>query len=326
MRWDADVDTMPSPSSSEASLDDDDVNCRLNPYWPKYRGLFKARGLHLETVRDVRPYYRRLQTSQNYCIHNSVLSVLSSQEGSQHDHDLFHDPSVPDNLFRGQRICDGRRFVVKAVHSHSREYSTIRFLSCSPIREDRSNHTIPLLDLFECHEDHIAFIVMEQWSPELFTESSPCCPEGFLLAVRQLLEHVDFMHRHRLAHLDISIRNLVTDHQGRYAFIDFELSRVLSEHGPYLYAPGHQATEIPPECEKSDYFDPFKVDIWALGVLILRACKTSGLHIPELLLLTRPMLHDKPEQRPPASAVLETYDKMLIHMRPKSRVECSNRH
>ena len=68
MPWDSDVDSI----SSDTSLDDDDdnddddqANARLTPYWPKYPPLFNARGLHLETVRDVRPYYSQLQSSSN---------------------------------------------------------------------------------------------------------------------------------------------------------------------------------------------------------------------------------------------------------------------
>ena len=83
------------------------------------------------------------------------------------------------------------------------------------------------------------------------------------------------MHKHYVAHLDISLRNLVTDGRGRYAYIDFEQSQHFSpsvtSHSVYNY----HGTEEPPECADQTCVDPFKVDIWALGVLILRACKVS---------------------------------------------------
>lgn len=47
---------------------------------------------------------------------------------------------------------------------------------------------VAVLDLFECPEDDIAFIVMEQWCPQLFSDSSPCCLHSFLGAVKQFVE------------------------------------------------------------------------------------------------------------------------------------------
>ena len=80
------------------------------------------------------------------------------------------------------------------------------------------------------------------------------------------------MHQHRLVHLDISLRNLVTDFNGRYAYIDFELSRNFQGvETPQVYR--HHATEVPPECDSTDFHDPFKIDVWALGVLVLRTCQ-----------------------------------------------------
>ena len=105
-----------------------------------------------------------------------------------------------------------------------------------------------------------------------------------------------FMHAHDIAHLDISLRNILTDFRGRYAFIDFETSRVFpvplpTPRSPALRSSGRptsieltlrgprirgvHGTEDPPEVESGEESDPFKVDIWALAVVILRACKVS---------------------------------------------------
>jgi hypothetical protein len=48
----------------------------------------------------------------------------------------------PDNLFRGTRVCDGKKVVVKAVHLRSREFEVIRILSSPELRKDPRNHTI----------------------------------------------------------------------------------------------------------------------------------------------------------------------------------------
>ena len=80
------------------------------------------------------------------------------------------------------------------------------------------------------------------------------------------------MHTHRVAHLDVSLSNVLTDCAGSYVYIDFELSRRFrSDIIPMVRCA--RGTELPPESERGDDCCPFKVDIWALGVLILRACK-----------------------------------------------------
>jgi len=66
--------------------------------------------------------------------------------------------------------------------------------------------------------------------------------------------------------------NLLTDYNGHYAYIDYENSRNFRGiTTPVVY--NYRGTELPPESEKNEGIDPFKVDVWALAVLILRACK-----------------------------------------------------
>lgn len=150
------------------------------------------------------------------------------------------------------------------------------------------------------------------------------------------------MHEHRIAHLDISLRNLVTNFNGGYAYIDFELSRnfegILS---PRIF--GHHATEVPPECDNGTWCDPFKVDVWALGVLALRTCKVGSsccttvsffdpfylfqmmeIDIPELIPLTAPMLNACPEARPQLLDVLKAFDAMTLKVRDRMPHDCTN--
>lgn len=103
------------------------------------------------------------------------------------------------------------------------------------------------------------------------------------------------MHMYRIAHLDISLRNLLSDNNGRYCFIDFEMSRRFGLPNIPSHIPnannrretksmslpdsprisGYRGTEIPPEVELGQETDPFKVDIWAFGVLILRLAEVN---------------------------------------------------
>jgi len=228
---------------------------------------------------------------------------------SQDDDALCPDAGLQDNLFRGFRIYDGKRVMVKAVHVYSREYEIIRLLSTPPLRDNPMNHTIPVLAFIRMTDDDIVFIVMEEWSSQLITDA-PCCLKLFLAALRQCIEHAAFMHRHHIAHLDISLRNLLTDDNGRYAYIDFELSRrYAGTCSPVICY--YRGTEVPPECERGELADPYKVDVWALAVLMLRACKLSGYHIPELMQVIKPMLYEAPHRRPSVRDVLQAFDSMV---------------
>jgi len=93
--------------------------------------------------------------------------------------------------------------------------------------------------------------------------------------------------------------------------IDFECSRQFDDATLNPRIQGHRATEIPPEYERGETSDPYKADVWALAVLILRALQLTGFHVPELLQLIRPMLHDNPDRRPTASMVQGAFDSMI---------------
>jgi hypothetical protein len=47
-----------STSSSLSSCDEDEVNSRVSPDWAKYRCHIERMGYRLDTVRDVKDYYR----------------------------------------------------------------------------------------------------------------------------------------------------------------------------------------------------------------------------------------------------------------------------
>ncbi|KAF8628483.1 hypothetical protein AX15_003993 [Amanita polypyramis BW_CC] len=269
--WDSDDELS---CSSESSFDEEDVNHRVRPHWPSYLGLFKVHDIRLDTLRDVKEYYRR--RGSDHLPADLLRSLLS---GYCHvcvndDDALCPDYGLPDNLFRGTRMSDEQKVVIKAAHMDSRECDVIRMLSSPPLRDDPMNHTIPILDLIEVHKDRLVFIVMEQWSSQLLADDTLCCLKLFLAAMRQCIEHVAFLHKNQIAHLDISARNLLTNYKGRYAYIDYELShKFVGVDQPILR--DCRGAEVPPECERGGYYDPYKVDVWSLGVLMYRTCEVG---------------------------------------------------
>lgn len=79
-------DVPPSPSScSDSSIDEDELNCRMKPFWPKYQATFKRRGFHLDTIKDVKQFYnQRNQDTPSNCF---VFPKKFHQDAIQDDDD-----------------------------------------------------------------------------------------------------------------------------------------------------------------------------------------------------------------------------------------------
>jgi len=307
--------TSRTPGSPSSSVDEEDFNGRVYPDWQHYRPLMTHRGYRLDTVRDVRLYYEQYWAS--LAQQPSQAKFRSTCKGyprsEEADDDLCRDRGLPDNLFRGSQLRDGKRIVIKAVNARSRELETIRCLSSAILKTDPRNHTIPVLDIILVPDDGMAFIIQEEWSSS-FAHCAPSTPRAFIQAMRQCLEGVHFMHSHNIAHLDISCTNILTNCGGAYAYIDFELSRHFSA-GDKSVVRGIRGTELPPEIERGEESSPFKVDIWALGQTILRAYKASGLDIPGIMTFIQPMIHEIHSARPSARTILNQLDRMIFEDR-----------
>lgn len=87
--FEGDTDSISSNSSSAVSLDDDQTNSRLDPHWSKYRNIFECHGYHLETVRDVKDYYR------DYDVESCRMSPAYRRACAlQDDNALCKDPGL----------------------------------------------------------------------------------------------------------------------------------------------------------------------------------------------------------------------------------------
>ena len=76
-------DVPPSPSScSDSSVDEDEMNCRMKPFWPKYQATFKRRGFQLDTLKDVKLFYnqRSQDTPSNFFVFQEDFHQDTTQE------------------------------------------------------------------------------------------------------------------------------------------------------------------------------------------------------------------------------------------------------
>lgn len=323
--------------------DEDEHNHRVAPHWESYRHLFESRGYRLDTCRDVRRFYLHYWKTRN--IQQSIESCAGYRAACREgrgDNELCKDEGLPERLFRGKRLSDDLPIVIKAVHRGSRELDVISALSAPPLRDDPMNHCIPVLDIIHApldlpqptfphavFRDHLSFIVMEEWSSQFIPPDQPHTLRSYLNSLRRCVQHIAFMHTHCFAHLDVAVRNVLTDYTGRYAYIDYETSRrfcrppVQVERGEdpknsvLIYRP--RASEVPPEVEMGHPTSPYAMDVWALGVLISVTGMSTGFAVPELWPITKSMLEPRWERRPSAKTVLGWFEEAVSKI-PEERL------
>ncbi|KAJ7128829.1 kinase-like domain-containing protein [Mycena crocata] len=207
------------------------------------------------------------------------------------------------------RVSTGEKVVLKRVLTRGGkddvELRIATRLSNPRLRSDPHNHTIPILEVIELPDERWSLLVMPYC--RRFDDPPFHCPAEFVEAMQQYLEGLQFMHDHNICHLDISPKNMMMDetlvvpagshfmmprtHSGfpklfrsnnrcavgpvNYYYIDFGLS---------LYFPNGQATaltsdglrnfEMIPEMSGTKPYNPFKVDIFQLGLVMQKLIQT----------------------------------------------------
>ncbi|KAJ1309515.1 hypothetical protein OPQ81_006289 [Rhizoctonia solani] len=189
-------------------------------------------------------------------------------------------------------------------------------------KQGKNLPVIGVLDLIEDTDNNIVLVVLEDWGCSL-AELGQLSPPDFFHILRQCFEAVAILHTMGIAHLDISCYNFLCNSQKQVAVIDFEASRCFNEnavdhprchartHSHSIYP--HRTTEIPPEFRTVDAHRrrhcAYKLDIFALGVLVLRFAKSAGFDCPSLVLLAEPLVARDPMRRPTAAESLVWFHK-----------------
>ncbi|KAI0054128.1 kinase-like protein [Auriscalpium vulgare] len=102
-----------------------------------------------------------------------------------------------------------RLVVIKVVEKDSEEINILRFLNSPSLRSDRSNHTIPLLDVIEA--TNCTYIIEPAWELEPFHTLLWQVDDYFNITI-QTLEALSFMHENRVFYRDFSTFNIVGNH------------------------------------------------------------------------------------------------------------------
>ena len=89
---------------------------------------------------------------------------------------------------------------------------------------------------------------------------------------KQILLGVKYMHSFNIVHRDIKIENILLDsNDGKIKLIDFSISTIVKSENKLINEPGGSMHYQSPEFFDTDnngYHDPFKADVWAIGICL----------------------------------------------------------
>ncbi|OSC97567.1 kinase-like protein [Trametes coccinea BRFM310] len=249
-------------------------------------------------------------------------------------HPTYCEDSI---VLTNYQVLDARRsrnndiVAIKMFRRDSQELQVSHYLSSL---RDPQNHTVPILEYLEDPFDaRLCLMVMPYLRPINDPEFSTV---GEVIDfVNQTLEGLAFMHRHRIAHRDIAVPNIMVDakalypnghhpvrihyssdaiyeikplsraeHKLNYYYIDFGLAA----HFPpgassYVVGDVGRDTDVP-ELSSHVPYEAFAVDIFALGNLYAKQFEQRFNHTDFLLPLINMMKQRQPERRPSADEAL----------------------
>ncbi|KAL1726405.1 kinase-like domain-containing protein [Schizophyllum commune] len=248
-------------------------------------------------------------------------------------------PSVLDAI----RMSDNSPVVLRRAATWSDEVPILRRLE--RLRSDPRNRIAPLLDIFPLPDsDDELLIVM----PLLRVYYDPpfSCPRQVLHALVQLLEMMQFLHDHNIAHRDFCTFNIMLDPTDlfpegfhfvmprstadgqavglnyrdraavpsiRYFLIDFGLSTQLT-HEHALVTGVYGADKSVPELSWDKPYNPFKVDVYQFGHVIMHDMVELYDGLDFLRPLAESMTQSDPFQRPTATEALEQVQNILASL------------
>lgn len=95
--------------------------------------------------------------------------------------------------------------------------------------------------------------------------------ERFVTAARQVIAALNYCHGRGIAHHDIKLQNVLLDKQNRPKLADFGLSEIVPLEEAKFRSTVFKGSIMytAPEIFQKKPYDPFKADIWALGVLLI---------------------------------------------------------
>lgn len=176
-------------------------------------------------------------------------------------------------VYRATNILYNIDFAVKVVFkSKVSERNTLTYEAevNSLIKLDHPN-VIHLYDFF--NEDNNMFLVLEYCGGGTLEDkisSNEYIPEELKIKIcMQIISALKYCYDMSIAHQDIKTANILFDNNGRIKVADFGLSGIINHDANINEHKGTLSYSAPEVCKLTS-FNPFKSDIWSLGVLFYR--------------------------------------------------------
>ncbi|KAF9807924.1 hypothetical protein IEO21_08019 [Rhodonia placenta] len=227
--------------------------------------------------------------------------------------------NVKHNVIDAIRLSDGLGVSVKTTPNDSQEIAIATFVSSLDLLDDPSNHCVKLLEVLPdpLHADR-SLMIMPYLRP--FDDPEFGAIGEVVDFVKQTLEGICFLHKHRIAHR--------IDHPVRYHLIDFGISTRFPV-GSSTYVTGLKGRDKDvPELSADVPYDAMKVDIFTLGNLYHKEFVQKYHGLDFLQPLIGAMTQRQPERRPAAEVALAIFEDIssrlnssLLRWRLRSRAE-----
>lgn len=130
---------------------------------------------------------------------------------------------------------------------------------------------VRIYDVFT--EKKYLFIILEYCSAgnisSVLTEKKRLSAQTVFRLSSELIDALEYMHSHGFAHYDIKAENVLIDQYGRVKLADFGLTEQIDENKKTISSKIKGSLNyMAPEILQHQDHDPFKADVWALGVTL----------------------------------------------------------
>ena len=184
------------------------------------------------------------------------------------------DAGGQGNVYRTMK--DGKEFAIKVVHveePNSNKLDDDLKRELQIVRNLKHPNCIQVEELFRTKGK--IYIVME-FMPNgtIGTEirhNGPVCQWKARWWFCPIARAIKYLHEHKIAHRDLKLDNILLDVNFNPILTDFGFSRFVPiQHGQVVASDTYCGTTSynPPEILKQTPYDPFKGDIWCLGVML----------------------------------------------------------
>ena len=172
-------------------------------------------------------------------------------------------------VFQVKHNSSGQSFAAKACKLSAQD-KTKREIALKEMHFLRSLYHPNIIKIYDILEgyDHV-FMILELLaggsSKKLVVHNHGMIYKNLISSMKQVLNAISFCHSHNIAHRDIKPDNILYDSNGRLVLSDFGLSCNISHDALINDFPGSLPFKAP-EILKHIEYDPFKADMWSLGV------------------------------------------------------------